>query len=278
MPESSVRDAATIMILREADEGFEVFMVERHSKSQFMADRYVYPGGKLDEADCTNVAARHVEGLTPEQARERLAEEVDPSTALGLFLAGIRETFEEAGILLARRAGEQDLIDLTSDEEVAQRFRGYRKQLMDGDVALSEVAERENLVFPLDRLGYFAHWITPVVEPRRYDTRFFLAIAPDSQRPLHDERETTDSVWIRPAQAVEDNQNGEFMLAPPTLRTLQQLAEFDTVEEAFDWALENDPPTILPHMEQRDGKIWLTLPGDEVGEMVAENVGLWRIV
>ncbi len=279
MPDSSaVKDAATIIILREAAEGFEVFMVRRHSKSHFMANRYVYPGGKLDAADCSEVAAGHVEGLTPEQARERLAEEVDPSTALGLFLAGIRETFEEAGILLARRAGEDELIDLTSDDEVAETFNQYRKQLMQGDIALSEVAERENLVFPLDRLGYFAHWITPEIEPRRYDTRFFLAIAPQSQRPLHDKRETTDSVWIRPADAVEDNQAGEFMLAPPTLRTLQQLCDFDTVEEAFDWALANDPPTILPVMEQRDGKIWLTLPGDEVEEMVAENVGLWRVV
>ncbi|QDG51554.1 NUDIX hydrolase [Persicimonas caeni] len=296
MSASSVTDAATIIILREAARGFEVFMVRRHSKSQFMANRYVYPGGKLDAADSTEVAARHVEGLTPKQARERLAEEVDPSTALGLFLAGIRETFEEAGILLARRAGEDDLIDLTSDEEVAERFRVYRKQLMEGDISLSEVAERESLVFPLDRLGYFAHWITPYVEPRRFDARFFVAIAPDSQRPLHDKRETTASAWIRPADAVAQNQAGEFMLAPPTLRTLQQLAEFESAEAAFEWALDHDPPTILPHMEQRDEHIWLFLPGDDefpaddaeyamaepvddgVTRMVAENVGLWRVV
>lgn len=296
MTESSPTDAATIIILREAADGFEVFMVRRHSKSRFMANRYVYPGGKLDAADCTELATRHVEGLTPGQARERLAEEVDPSTALGLFLAGIRETFEEAGILLARRADEDDLIDLTSDEEVAEAFRVYRRQLMEGDISLSEVAEREHLVFPLDRLGYFAHWITPYVEPRRFDARFFVAIAPDSQRPLHDKRETTDSAWIRPADAVEKNQAGEFMLAPPTLRTLQQLAEFDSAEAAFQWSIDHDPPTILPHMEQRDGRVWLFMPGDEefpaddekyadaepvgdgVTRMVAENLGLWRVV
>jgi 8-oxo-dGTP pyrophosphatase MutT (NUDIX family) len=125
---SIVRDAATIMILREADSGFEVFMVKRHSKSGFMANRYVYPGGKVDEADCIDLGGleadqRHVEGLTPAQARARLAEEVEPPVALGLFLAGIRETFEEAGILLARRKGEDSLIDLTSDDQVAERFR-----------------------------------------------------------------------------------------------------------------------------------------------------------
>jgi 8-oxo-dGTP pyrophosphatase MutT (NUDIX family) len=280
---STIRDAATIMILREADSGFEVFMVKRHSKSQFMANRYVYPGGKLDEADCADGAQfeankRHVEGLTPRQARQRLAEEVEPPIALGLFLAGIRETFEEAGILLARRAGEQSLIDLTRDEAVAERFRVYRKQCMDGELALSEMAEREDLIFPLDRLGYFAHWITPDFEPKRYDTRFFLAIAPKSQRPLHDERETTDSTWIRPKDAIEANQRGEFLLAPPTLLTLQQLAEFDSVREAFDWALEHDPPTILPEMEQRDGEIWLTLAGDEDVQLVAQEVGVWRVV
>lgn len=296
MNESSPTDAATIIMLREAADGFEVFMVRRHSKSPFMANRYVYPGGKLDAADCTEVAARHVEGLTPVQARERLAEEVDPSTALGLFLAGIRETFEEAGVLLARRAGEEELIDLTSDEEVAETFRVYRRQLMESDISLSEMAERENLLFPLDWLGYFAHWITPYVEPRRFDARFFVAIAPDSQRPLHDKRETTDSVWIRPADAVQRNQAGEFMLAPPTLRTLQQLAEFDSARGAFDWALVHDPPTILPHMEQRHGQLWLFMPGDEefpanddkyaiaepvddeVTRMVAENLGLWRVM
>lgn len=293
---SAARDASTIMILREADAGFEVFMVERHSKSAFMANRFVYPGGKLDAADCTAEAAERVEGLTPEQARERLGEEAEPLGALGLFLAGIRETFEEAGILLARRADQQTLIDLTSDEAVAERFGEYRKSLMDGELALSELAAREDLIFPLDRLGYFAHWITPYVEPRRYDTRFLLAIAPKSQRPLHDQRETTDSTWIRPADAVEQNQAGDFLLAPPTLRTLQQLSEFDSAQAAFDWALEHDPPTILPHMEQRDGQVWLFLPGDEefpmgregyevaepvgdgVTRMIAQDVGLWRVV
>jgi 8-oxo-dGTP pyrophosphatase MutT (NUDIX family) len=293
--QSPLRDAATIILLREADDGFEVFMVRRHGKSQFMANRYVYPGGKLDAADCTSVATRHVEGLTPELARERLAEEVEPLTAIGLFLAGIRETFEEAGILLARRAGEEALIDLSSDNYVAKKFQEYREQLHQGELALSSLAEREKLVFPLDRLGYFAHWITPYVEPRRFDARFFVAIAPDSQRPLHDARETTDSTWIRPADAVAQNQNGEFMLAPPTLRTLQQLAEFDSAQEAFQWSLDHDPPTILPHMEQREGKVWLFLPGDpefpsdddryaiaepvddEVTRMVAEDLGLWRV-
>ncbi len=297
MPQgSAARDASTIMILREADAGFEVYMVERHSKSAFMANRFVYPGGKLDAADCTADAANRVEGLSPEQARERLGEDIEPLTALGLFLAGVRETFEEAGILLARRAGEDELIDLTSDDAVAQRFRDYRKQLNAGELALSELAEREHLVFPLDRLGYFAHWITPYVEPRRYDTRFFVAIAPASQRPLHDQRETTDATWIRPADAVDANQGGNFLLAPPTLRTLQQLAAFDTAQAAFEWSLEHHPPTILPHMEQRDGTIWLFMPGDEeyptgeegyeaaedvgdaVTRMIAENVGLWRVV
>ncbi|MBA2662293.1 MAG: NUDIX hydrolase [Bradymonadaceae bacterium] len=260
--EPALIDAATIMVLREADEGFEVFMVRRHHKSGFMANAYVYPGGKLDEGDCSAVAAERVRGIGAEEACGRLREDIDGFKGLGLFLAGVRETFEEAGILLACSATSGELVDLTSDVAVAARFGAYRKALIGGELSLSELARREDLVIPLDRVGYFAHWITPYLEHRRFDTRFFVALAPANQHPLHDAVETTDSLWVRPLEAIEQYRAGALLLAPPTLRTLEQLARFASAQAALAFAKTHDPPTILPHFVEQDGSVALLLPGD----------------
>lgn len=290
----TLRQAATILILRDSSDGPQVFLVRRHSASAFMADRYVYPGGTVDPDDCGSTTLAHVEGLSPEDARRRLDEDASPQQALALFLAGIRETFEEAGILLARRRHESKLIDLTGDPQVAKSFEIYRRQLHEGEISLTDLAEREDLVFPLDRLGYFAHWITPLAESRRYDTRFFVALAPERQEPLHDAQETTDSTWIAPRDAIARNRQGAFQLAPPTLCTLQRLEEFASARAAFEWSLNHDPPTILPHLEQRNDTLWLLLPGDpdfpsdrpeyldlepvdqKPTRLVARDIGLWE--
>ncbi|MFU8806476.1 MAG: NUDIX hydrolase, partial [Bradymonadaceae bacterium] len=229
-------DAATVMVLRQSGTEFEVFMVRRHHKSGFMANAYVYPGGKLDEDDCTSIAASHVLGLDPEQAGARLGDTADPMRALGLFLAGVRETFEEAGILLASRRGEEDYIDLTSDAAIAARFADHRQALHRGELSLCELAAREDLVINLENVGYFAHWITPYFENRRFDTRFFVAIAPPLQRPLHDALETTDSLWITPSRAIDRYRADELFLAPPTLRTLEQLAGFEDLKSLLDFS------------------------------------------
>src|SRR5690606_17485459 len=122
------------------------------------------PGGKLDASDCTERAAAHVRGLSAVDACARLNIDEPSYLGLGLFLAGVRETFEESGILLACRAGCEDWIDLTSDPEVAERFAGYRRALITGELSMTELAERENLVISLENIGYFAHWITPYIE------------------------------------------------------------------------------------------------------------------
>lgn len=272
-------DAATVIVLREARaadasrSGFEVFMVRRHHNSGFMANAYVYPGGKLDPTDCTEQAAAHARGLSPQKARERLgivaasgAPESDERAAeleaLGLFLAGVRETFEEAGILLACRDGEHAPIDLTGDAARAERFRRYRRELVTGELAISELAAREGLTIPLDRIGYFAHWITPYFEHRRFDTRFFVALAPEHQHPLHDEVETTASCWVRPDEAIARHRAGQILLAPPTLRTLEQLGQFASAHDVLEYAGTYRPPAILPHLSDEDGTPVLLLPGD----------------
>lgn len=258
-------DSATVIVLREGGEGPEVFMVRRHTDSGFMPDRYVYPGGKLDAEDCSARAVRRVEGRDPEEARERLGEAIPARRALGLFLAGIRETFEEAGLLLARREDDEPggpLVDLGSDPAVVEAFREARDGLAEGRLSLTDLAERQGLVVPLERIGYFAHWITPYREGRRYDTRFFVVLAPEHQEPLHGGRETTDSEWARPAEILRRNDEGELMLAPPTRRTLRRLTDFARADDVLAFAQTYDPPTILPHVDSTDGGVALLLPGD----------------
>ena len=153
------RDAATVILARDAGEDFEVFMLRRNARASFMASAYVYPGGALDEGDCTPEAARHVRGLDPEAARARLDEPISPARALGLFLAGVRETFEEAGVLLARAPGASRWVDLTRDSAREERFAAYREALRTCELSLSEVLARDDLApglagtLPLSAVG-----------------------------------------------------------------------------------------------------------------------------
>ncbi len=254
-----VRDAATVMVLRQR-EHLEVFMVRRHKKMDFMANAYVYPGGKLDDADTDDEVMARVCDLSPDEAASRLG--CEPDKAVGLYLAGIRESFEEAGVLFARKVGASDFFDLTNDVDTQRRFEVYREKLHHNELSLSMVAEIEDLEFPLGELAFFAHWVTPTFESKRFDARFFVARAPEKQEPLHDARETTDSLWIRPDEAVDRSREDGFFLAPPTLRTLEALDDFDSVDEVFEYCDGRTPPRILPHFEPTDESMVLLMPGD----------------
>ncbi len=263
--------AATVVPLRDrAAGGFELFMVKRHDKSGFMASAHVYPGGKLDEADCAATTAACCEGVSAEQAAalmaplgERLSDDapLSPERALGLFVAAVREVFEESGLLLAREAGPGGAALSFEDPEVAARFSTWRQQLWSGALSMTELAEREGLVYTLGELRYFAHWITPEVEPRRFNTRFFFARAPAGQIPLHDDRETVASGWFSPAEALDRHDKGEIFLAPPTLRTLEDMRPFSSVEAVMAAAPERCV-AIMPRFAELDGRLTLLLPGD----------------
>ncbi len=284
-----LRDAATVVLVREAADGFETFLLKRSGKSSFMAHARVYPGGTLDDADLDPDVWEHVTGRSPAEVARILREPED--RAIGLYLAAIRETFEESGVLLAHQGGEPGLVSLED-----ARWEAYRKALHQHELAMSELAEQENLRFPLERLAYFAHWITPFFESKRFDTHFFVARMPAAQRASHDAVETTEAQWMSPAAALDRNAADptEFYLAPPTLRTLEQLAEFRSVEELFAYCDGRRPPTLLPHFEPSDDGMVLILPGDAaypvdderyaVGEPVDDSVtrmlmgedGVWR--
>src|SRR5262249_30027020 len=225
--------------------GLEVFMVRRHIRSEFVPDAYVFPGGTLKPADI-------------EIERSGCCAPADGGpTALGTGFraAALRECFEEAGVLLARR-GETPLAVLSSD---AARFASYRDGLNARVLTLEEVAALEGLTLSTDRLLHWAHWITPEAFPIRFDTHFFLAEMPQAQEAAHDQLETTAGVWISPEDALARFERGDFPIVFATihqLRDLTGLAGTDALERFRD----RTPRTIRPQVTQRDGADVIVVP------------------
>ena len=185
------RRAATVLLLRPGtDDPFEVFMVRRHLDSKFMGGMYVFPGGKVDERDCVSDVGQVCHGLTAAGAAEILGGGLSPEDALGHFVAAIRETLEEAGVLLAVDAA--GAVATLAPGELAQ----HRHALQNGDSAMADVITCLGLRLDTGRLRYFSHWITPPLEPRRFSARFFLCPVSAEQEAVHDAFETTDGVWL----------------------------------------------------------------------------------
>lgn len=255
-------DSATVILAKESSRGqFKVFLMRRHLAQDFMGGAFVFPGGRLEEADCDLDLAPHTRGFTGAEARRRLqAPDLPEEKALGLYFAALRETFEESGILLAYDASGQ-IIDL-SDGERAGRFAGYRLQIHDHRLSLRELAERESLVFAPDLLTPYSHWITPEIESKRFSTRFFLARQPPEQIPFHDTIEMTKSQWLTPSTALERQREGRIVLMPPTIKTLEELNEYDALDDLFRDALSREIRTILPEAFTTDDGFGVRLPHD----------------
>lgn len=235
-----VSEAATVMLVRDHDGGLEVFMVRRTLKAAFAGGMYVFPGGRIDDADrATDVAAR-CDGLTDVEASGLLGL---PASGLAYWVAAIRECFEEAGVLLARHAGGG--IVRFDDPVIAERFGRHRREVHGGTLSLAELCAIEDLRLVTDSIRYVSHWITPIGERRRFDTRFLLARAPQAQEPLHDDAETIESLWIQPSEALERFHAGMLGMFPPTVANLEFLAQHATAEGALEVASEiGVPPTI----------------------------------
>ena len=230
------RDAATVLLLREGASGLEVFLVRRNTVVDFMAGAHVFPGGKVDAADSDS-------GLL-----QRLRGEREPSTAPELYVAAIRETFEEAGVLLSgefRTAGLDDA----------------RQAVARGD-SFASVLELLSAKLDTSLLAPWTRWVTPAVSPKRFDARFFLAAAPAEQLARHDDYETTESVWIEPLEALEHVQRGEMMIAPATYKCLAVLATYRTVAEAFAAARAAPPRAWCPVVRNEDGRRLVILSDD----------------
>jgi 8-oxo-dGTP pyrophosphatase MutT (NUDIX family) len=250
------RDAATVILVRDGPEGVEVLMLERHVASDFAAGAYVFPGGTLDERDLDPAAAAVLDGPSAEEAAALL--DAPPERAIGLLLCAVRETFEEAGVLLARRDGRPLA---PSPAEVA-RLAEHRRALAAGRASLADVAAAEGIRYAGDLLLYWARWITPELSPRRYDARFFVARMPEGQEPLHDDVETTASTWIAPSRALERAREGLFSVVFPTRKTLEGLSAFGRAADVVAAAADRRVQPVLPKVVLADGAVRVVLPGD----------------
>jgi 8-oxo-dGTP pyrophosphatase MutT (NUDIX family) len=255
-------DAATVILLRDRSDGaYEIFLMRRHTNQAFMGGAYVFPGGHLEDADEDPRLAARTGRLSTTEAQRLLQEpDISEATALGLFLAGIRETFEEAGVLLARNAAG-GLPDL-ADPETAERFAAYRLELNEERITLLDVAGRESLCYAPDLLLPYSHWITPMSEPRRFDTRFFLARLPEGQVALHDRMELTESRWVTPSFALAEQAAGRIVLMPPTLKTIEELSTFSDTEALFAAARSQRIFTICPEVFRTADSFGIRLPHD----------------
>jgi len=244
------RDAATVMLLRPGGDGLEVYMLRRKASMAFAPGAFVFPGGSVDARD----ADEQVAWAGPDAAEWGRIFDAPPAHARALVCAAVRETFEESGVMLAGESAESVVADTTSDA-----FEADRQALLDRSVSLAELLGRRNLVLRADLLRPWSRWITPVVEPRRFDTRFFAAALPAGQRTRDVGGEASEVAWVTPAKALQDWERGEVRLLPPTAVTLSELAACGDVETALAGPRAVVP--IIPEIQLRQGAVWLTVPG-----------------
>jgi 8-oxo-dGTP pyrophosphatase MutT (NUDIX family) len=236
------RPAATVLVLRDSTDGPEVFMVRRHEGTGAFRGAHVFPGGRVDAED--EADASWCDGI--DHAMRQLTD-LPPEEALAFHVAAARELFEEAGVLLARDQS-REAVSLASAAD-RERFRRYRHDVHAEPRALRDVARAEGLRLALDSLTLYAHWVTPPVEGRRFDTRFFVTRVPPLQTPVHDETETTEGVWITARAALAAATARHIVLPPPTWLTLQELEPFGSVDEILTWtatrAIDRQEPLLV---------------------------------
>ena len=262
------RMSSAIMLLRPAPlarrqdlpsgQGIEVFMVRRVIQSDFMPDVYVFPGGSVSADDRAAELAPDV--CMPVIPDASAAADPEARTILGsgVRAAAIRELFEEAGVLLAYRNGEI----LAINEEDVPRFAAYRQAFNQRLGSLVELARAENIRLATDHLGYFAHWITPEGMPKRFDTHFFITTAPAEQEAAHDRLETSEGVWITPAEALARSEQGTFPLVFATIHQLRDLATFSSVKQALESTTTRHVATHMPILVRENGVTRVYLPED----------------
>ena len=246
--------AATVTLVRDAPRGLEVLMLQRSHSLKFMPGVYVFPGGALDAADSFPEMQAMCTGLEDEAASRALGVE---RGGIAYWVAAIREAFEEAGILLAYDASG-NMVSLHGD--AAERYRAHRNSLDERRGDFGAIVREEGLRLAVDRLTYFGHWITPVRAPRRYDTRFFLAVAPERQEARHDNYETIAHVWVRPQEALDLCARETLNMRFPTIKTLEQFTQCATAAELV--AVLSSTRVVRPLLPRmtRDGRT--LLPGD----------------
>lgn len=246
-PESPApaRPAATIVLLREGISDLEVLLLKRVRSSGFVPGAYVFPGGRVDADDAEPALVERLAGLDPAGAARRLglAADAEPA-AVAYVIAALREAFEETGLLVGRREGGGPVPAAADDPVVAE----HRDRLLADEGVFPQVLDALGARMDGAAVAYVAHWITPEVEPRRYDTRFFAAALEGEGRVSLNPAEMTDALWVSPAEALERNRAGRLPMVFPTLKTLASLTEFSSPADALAAFAQRDIPAILPRL------------------------------
>lgn len=234
--------SATVLLLRDDRGPLEVFMVQRHHQIDFATGALVFPGGKADASDRDPGLRGHCVGA------ESLSD-----VQLALHVCAVRETFEECGVLLARERGGSALLPETRVRPLEER---YRDDLVAGRTGMLDLVREHGLELATDAMVPFAHWVTPVYMPKRFDTWFYMAAAPADQVAAHDGHESVDSVWIRPEDAVAEARAGKRTIIFPTMANLVKLARAKSVAEALERARTEPLVTIEPEVHKTEtGKV-----------------------
>ncbi|HVF06105.1 MAG TPA: NUDIX hydrolase [Frankiaceae bacterium] len=251
---AAARHAATVVLLRDGDAGIEAYLLRRVGSMAFAGGMYVFPGGSVDprdgDADIAWEGPTATEWAAPLSADERLAR--------ALVAAAVRETFEESGVLLAGPSRDH----VTRVEDARGHWAHEQAALLDRSASMAEVLARNGLVLRADLLRPWAHWVTPEIEPKRFDTRFFVAALPEGQTPVHFGGESDHSEWATPRVAVERHAAGELGMLPPTVFTLAELGAYDTVAAVMEAATRRDVQRVLPKIVVSGDDVLLLLPGD----------------
>jgi 8-oxo-dGTP pyrophosphatase MutT (NUDIX family) len=245
----AARGAATVVLLREGAAGPEVYLLRRHLEMAFAAGMYAFPGGAVDTRDFDSAVAWA--GPTAEQWASRL--DCDLAEARALVCAATRETFEESGVLLAGPTADTVVADTTGAD-----WEADRSALVDRRLSFTDLLQRRGLVLRTDLLVAWAHWITPEFEPRRYDTRFFLALMPAGQRTRDVSGEADHVAWMRPSDALAGVDGGEMQMLPPTYVTVAELAGYRSSAQAVAAAGSRVIATVMPGVEWVDGELYFT--------------------
>ncbi|MEC4014983.1 NUDIX hydrolase [Streptomyces sp. H27-D2] len=260
------RRAATVMLLKDTSSGTAVHMLRRRASMAFAGGAYAYPGGGVDPRDEREVAWA---GPAREVWAARLG--TDATAAQAIVCAAVRETFEEAGVLLAGARGDTVVDDTTDDT-----WEADRAALVARELSFADFLTRRGLVLRSDLLGGWARWITPEFEPRRYDTWFFVAALPKGQRTRNASTEADRTVWVRPEDAAAGYDRGELLMMPPTISTLRQLLPYGSAAETLAASAGRDLTPVLARAElsDSDGEIVLSWPGhDEFTKRITSTGG-----
>jgi 8-oxo-dGTP pyrophosphatase MutT (NUDIX family) len=249
-----------VVLLRdEPEKGLEVFLLRRHKASAVLGGAYVFPGGKLDETDCAPDLQAYLD-TSPQVLHSALGEiDLLPHIAAGLYVAAVREVLEECGVLYARLKNNEALA-----HDAAQRLQW--QQALHGGQGFADVLKSAGLRVDTQHLAPWSRWITPVqpsVTNKRFDTRFFVAVLPAGQQPVHDNIEAIDSVWLSPMDALTRYWAGGLPLAPPQIMTLVSLLPHANTASVLQAAKMQTPPLVLPEpFDDEDGVRTLCYPGD----------------